>query len=183
MEVPNATVPAIGKEKEKGGEVFADVTHSGYLGVQVPQGDGAGQGPLTALFSLSQSALEALSLTDKWKRLFFVIRSNSLLFYYKDRPSFLSNPGQPVNMRPVELRNYSLRTDAAAFSLFLVPERAEGMEQISKRWHFRCDTAAEFDKWMEAFSAIFHESKEVEEEDGEEEEGEEGGEGGGQVDD
>eukprot|EP00597_Dinobryon_sp_UTEXLB2267_P001007 CAMPEP_0170067264 /NCGR_PEP_ID=MMETSP0019_2-20121128/6682_1 /TAXON_ID=98059 /ORGANISM="Dinobryon sp., Strain UTEXLB2267" /LENGTH=196 /DNA_ID=CAMNT_0010274621 /DNA_START=451 /DNA_END=1041 /DNA_ORIENTATION=- len=111
---------------------------------------------------------------DTWQRRFFLLRG-SLLFHYKDKSSYISNPGKPINRRPLELSSYSLQTSTShspPFELILQPSEGTsdsliedtqsdlhsdsgntdsgdaGLAHRSKVWHLRCDTQAEFAHWL-----------------------------------
>ena len=60
---------------------------------------------------------------DSWQRRFFLLRG-SLLFYYKDKSSCMTNPGKPINRRPLDLSCYTLQTSSShspPFELILQP--------------------------------------------------------------
>lgn len=119
---------------------------------------------------------------DGWQRQYVVLHRRSLLLMYKDHRAFLFHPGKPLNLRPLELKNnYKLEVGGGVggspFLLSLVPLTAAeklklseaGREENSvdweleeeeekalerRTWRFRCDTAAQFESWLRAFSHV-----------------------------
>eukprot|EP01038_Epipyxis_sp_PR26KG_P012148 gene12148-16265_t len=88
--------------------------------------------------------------SEVWERKYFVLLGYNI-FYYKDKRAYESNPGSPINKRPIELDGYSLVAGAIEppFLISLIPMDAE---DIRKAWKFRCDTPGEFDSWIDIFS-------------------------------
>ena len=126
----------------KSNDPLADITYSAYISIELPKQS-------QNLF-LSSS----LSSQSSWKRCYAVIRNRSLL-YYSSRQAFTTNPGRPMNLRPLELSDFNLASGSSgnnggdmSFIISLVPAN-DDMEK--KTWHLRCDTASEYNEWVETF--------------------------------
>lgn len=87
---------------------------------------------------------------DPWQRRYFVVRGR-LIYYYKDKRSFQLDPVKPLNTRAIDLEGYTLIAGAREppYSIALVPVDENDNR---KAWKFRCDTLAEFQKWIEILS-------------------------------
>ena len=119
----------------------ADITHSAYISIQIPESSHS------VIFSSSSSS---------WKRCYLILRNRSMLYYYSSKQAFSTNPSRPMNLRPLDLTKFTLSTSSSsntgnvhAFILSLIPA-SHSIEE--KTWHFRCDTATEFNEWVDIFS-------------------------------
>jgi hypothetical protein len=65
---------------------------------------------------------------NQWQRRYFLLRGR-LLFHYTDRQAFTQAPGRPINLRPVDLRDYEVQLvrggQGPPFEIKLVPLRGE----------------------------------------------------------
>jgi hypothetical protein len=88
---------------------------------------------------------------DPWQRRYFMVRGK-MVYYYKDKRAFQLDPRKPLNTRPIDLEGYTLIAGAREppYSIALVPVDEDDNR---KAWKFRCDTLAEFQMWLEIFSA------------------------------
>jgi hypothetical protein len=93
---------------------------------------------------------DARFLKDPWERKWFLVR-RSRLYYYSDKASWTKSPSKPINNRPIDMEGYTLiaGTVEPPYPLSLVPIDPN---DIRKTWHFRCDTLAEFNRWLGVFS-------------------------------
>eukprot|EP01036_Dinobryon_divergens_P026925 gene26924-35622_t len=124
----------------------ADITHSAYISIQIPES--------------SQSRIFS-SYSSSWKRCYLILRNGSMLYYYSSKQAFSTNPSRPMNLRPLDLSKFTLSTSSSnnsnngnvhasmSFILSLIPTSHSTEE---KTWHFRCDTATEFNEWVDIFS-------------------------------
>ena len=124
----------------------ADITHSAYISIQIPESS------QSRIFSSSSSS---------WKRCYLILRNGSMLYYYSSKQAFSTNPSRPMNLRPLDLSKFTLSTSSSnnsnngnvhasmSFILSLIPTSHSTEE---KTWHFRCDTATEFNEWVDIFS-------------------------------
>jgi hypothetical protein len=87
---------------------------------------------------------------DPWQRRYFLIRGR-LIYFYKDKRAFQLEPSKPINSRPIDLEGFTLiagaREPPYAIALVTMDE-----DDPRKAWKFRCDTLAEFQRWIELFS-------------------------------
>ncbi len=83
-----------------------------------------------------------------WKRRYVILKDN-YIFFYRSRREFSLNPTKPMNKRPIDLEGYTLVGGAAKppYAISLAPIDPEDFRKI---WKFRCDTLAEFNRWIEA---------------------------------
>jgi len=108
------------------------------------------QTPLMPL-ETSFAAYLTLKVDDKrerWQRHYFVLSGSSLSFF-KDRLSQQTQPSEPLNRRPILLREYRLLTEPP-FLITLLPLNSVGEEKAA--WRFRCDTRSELEEWMQRLS-------------------------------
>lgn len=84
---------------------------------------------------------------DPWERKYLVVYKNSL-FYYDSKQTFLSNPSDHINRRPIELEGYSIIAggNKAPYVIGLIPIDPE---DDRKAWQFRADTYNELLFWIE----------------------------------
>ena len=130
-------------------EYSADITHHAYISIQIPESS-------TFIFFFSSSSSSAAT----WKRCYVVLRNGSMLYYYSSKQAFSSNPSRPMNLRPLDLTKFTLSTNSSSYTgsahtgmpfiVSLIP--ANNSTDEEKTWHFRCDTATEFNEWVDIFN-------------------------------
>ncbi|KAJ1421408.1 hypothetical protein B484DRAFT_452713 [Ochromonadaceae sp. CCMP2298] len=81
-----------------------------------------------------------------WERRYFALQGG-LLYFYADQQAFQESPYEPLNHRPIDLQGYSLVGNVR--TLILVPADPEDPRRA---WRLRCDTAAEYDRWVGCLS-------------------------------
>jgi hypothetical protein len=84
-----------------------------------------------------------------WRRRFVVVKS-TYIYFYRSRRDFTLNPQKPMNQRPIDLEGYTL-IGGAASPPYLVTFAPIDENDVRKVWKFRCDTMAEFNRWIELF--------------------------------
>lgn len=100
--------------------------------------------------------MEARFLKDPWERKWFLMR-HARLYYYTDKAAWTRAPSHPINKRPVDMAGYTIvaGTVEPPYPLSLVPIDPD---DIRKTWCFRCDTVAEFNRWLGIFSRALNTS-------------------------
>lgn len=144
-----------GKEKDKGQrekQQEAELSPVRQLGAGLSPLHSSSPNPNAEVFFGAYLTLKVDDRRDRWQRHFFVLSGTSLLFY-KDRQTHREKPSQPLNLRPIELGDFSLLAGAREppFLISLLPHSDQHLGKAA--WKFRCDTRSEFDDWLQALSA------------------------------
>lgn len=90
-------------------------------------------------------------LKSSWKRRYLVLNDIDL-YYYKDKDSHRLHPHSPMNLRPIELREFSVKyisDDSIEPRIVLSPKDSE---DIRSDIEFRCDTFTETSNWLECLA-------------------------------
>lgn len=93
-----------------------------------------------------------------WKRRYLVLKDR-YLFFYKSKQIFQSDPNKHLNTRPLNLEGYTMVAGSmqAPFLITVVPVETDDGRKI---WRFRCDTSAEYNRWIEVLMVVISVSNE-----------------------
>lgn len=93
-----------------------------------------------------------------WTRCYFVLFTTGNLYYYKSKQKFKSKPLKPSNVRPIEMKHYSVISDVllteGALPVFELKLRFSDPIETGRSWVLRCDTEDERDLWNAALSSF-----------------------------
>ena len=120
----------------------------GYFSIRVSEFDNKStkRGGVASLKFTSSN----LSFTRKWRRRYFVLY-NKLLYVYKNKYLFESNPSKPLLSRPIDIEGYLIEiiSQDPPFQINLVPKDPDDFRDILE---FQFDTNTEFETWIQALS-------------------------------
>lgn len=104
----------------------------------------------------TESGYLAMKVESSFVRRFFLLK-NGALFYYMDQNVYRSDPSNPINRRPIVLRDYTLipggdlHSRQPPYKFTLQPADAD---DIRMPLEFQCDTSNEYTRWVNTIEAL-----------------------------
>ncbi len=90
---------------------------------------------------------------DVWTRRYFIIVDRNI-FFFADQKAYTTNPGNPLNHRPIDVDGYRLQLSDGREPPYLLTLLTASDQDERVNWYFRCDTESEFLRWSEIFKVI-----------------------------
>jgi hypothetical protein len=99
-----------------------------------------------------------LKMGAAWKPVYFVIKGKYGL-YYKDKAAFEAAPAEPINQRPILLKDYGVDvfvdiSSNANNNLFLLNLIPVDPEDERKAWEFKVDSEKNLEAWKAEFEKV-----------------------------